>query len=329
MGKESPYYKWFPKDFAADPRVLAMDNNQELIYRRLLDRSWELGSLPSKPSDLARLAGVSPRTLKKAWGFPLNECWVEDGEGRLVNHRLEEERENYTARSSKSVAAAKERWSNRRKRLRVKDPVYADALPKDAIPEPEIKPEPEPEPKPALERARFSEPPVPDDPEAATGALIDEINRYLPDQRLKAHAGLVKPIANLLLCGHPGGVMTIRDDHDPFTFADLLDVAHGYIVAEAKDPYHINERARGKPYAFSRLLSNAERVAEYAERGRKVWDAWCSEQGAGSELDEEAEAIAKCPRDHEREKERRGIHWVCPAICGWNEVIRAKEEDTV
>jgi len=141
VGRHAPYYKWFPKDFAADSRVIAMDNMQELIYRRLLDRSWELGSLPADPGELARLAGVSPRAIRKAWVFPLTECWELTGDERLINHRLEEERENFTERSSKSTAAVKQRWSKRRKRLQTKNRPYTDVLPTQYDPDPDPDPE--------------------------------------------------------------------------------------------------------------------------------------------------------------------------------------------
>ena len=178
------------------------------------------------------------------------------------------------------------------------------------------------------EIASVCEPPDPvtDDPEAAAEVVISEINRWLPDQRLKLNEGLLKPIANLLLCGDPGGVTKIRGDPKLFTLPDLIDLAHGYIVAESTNHWHIKQRARGEPYAFARLVRDSGRVAEYAETGRKLWDSWRSER---SEEDEKAEMIAKCPRDHESEKEQRGLHWVCPALCGWNEVIRGKVEEPV
>ncbi len=164
------------------------------------------------------------------------------------------------------------------------------------------------------------------DPEAITTAVINEINHWLPDQRLKLTEGLMNPIANLLLCGDPGGITKIRGDPQLLTLPDLIDLAHGYIVAESTNHWHIEQRARGQPYAFARLVRDSGRVSEYAETGRKLWDSWHGERSAE---DEKAEAIAKCQRDHESEKEQRGVHWVCPALCGWKEVIRTKVEEPV
>ena len=168
------------------------------------------------------------------------------------------------------------------------------------------------------------------DPEGATKAVISEINRWLPEQKLMPLAGIVAPLANLLLCGHSGGVMKIRGDPKLFTPADLMDLAHGYIVAEATNQWHMRERARGTPYAFARLLRDDGRIAEYAENGRNSWDTWRGEKdAAASEGDEEAQAIAKCPRDHTSERVRMGHHWACPADpkCGWTEVIRVEVEE--
>ena len=42
-----------------------------------------------------------------------------------------------------------------------------------------------------------------------------------------------------------------------------------------------------------------------------------------------SEAIAACPRDHERDREKLGHHWACPDKCGWMEVIRVEVEEPV
>ena len=178
-------------------------------------------------------------------------------------------------------------------------------------------------------------------PEEVASEIVAEVNRWLPEQQLKLHQSLVTPIANLLLCGHPAGVTKIRGDPpsdtdrvapngsrfrsvSPYTRADLLDLVHGYIVQEATNRWHIDERERGHPFVFARLLRDADRIAEYMQTGRQVWDKWRGEQDV---VDEEAEAIAKCPRDHEREKKRMGKHWACPDICGWTAVIRVAVEE--
>ena len=161
MGNYRPFYKWFPKDFASDSNVIAMTNMQELIFRRLLDRSWEIGSLPGSAHDLAKLARVPRRTLEKAWVFPLTDCWAPDGEGRLINQRLEDEREDVMLKSTKARSSSLARWEKRSNRLKQKNRVDAIALrtqyaldAQPILPKPELDAEPKPDsnrdPEPSL-----------------------------------------------------------------------------------------------------------------------------------------------------------------------------------
>ena len=65
-------------------------------------------------------------------------------------------------------------------------------------------------------------------------------------------------------------------------------------------------------------------------RGRgKSSETWANEQRSRELAGKEAASIAKCPRDHERQRERLGHHWACPDKCGWTEVIRVEVEEQV
>ena len=130
---EFPYYPWYSKDFAGDSLVMAMTNMQELIYRRLLDRSWELGGLPNDPAALSRLSEVRPTTFRKAWTFPLTDCWESNDEGRLVNPRQEKDRVRITGRKKLSAYAAKKRWEKVDKPLSTNDRADASALPEQCV----------------------------------------------------------------------------------------------------------------------------------------------------------------------------------------------------
>ena len=127
----NPYYPWFPKAYAADPLVQAMTDDQDLAYRRLLDASWELGPLPD---DVAKLASFvryrrgGDARFKRAWTYPLTECWLKNGDGHLINPRLESVRDEVLSRSEKARSAAAARWS-RRKLLKTNETANADALP--------------------------------------------------------------------------------------------------------------------------------------------------------------------------------------------------------
>lgn len=90
-----PYYFFWVNDYNSDPLVLAMTDDQDLAYRRLIDKSWDLGPLPNDPVKLAALVRFDKDRLnrfKAAWVYPLTECWPETPEG-LVNPRLEKERD--------------------------------------------------------------------------------------------------------------------------------------------------------------------------------------------------------------------------------------------
>lgn len=118
--KEFPFYPWYPKDYAGDALVRAMTKDQDLTYRRLLDQSWELGGLPSEPYKLAMLAGYTPEEFKEVWTYPLTDCWVENGDGELVNKRLEFQRGVVQKKSIAGAKAANARWKAERKLLRGK-----------------------------------------------------------------------------------------------------------------------------------------------------------------------------------------------------------------
>lgn len=108
------------------------------------------------------------------------------------------------------------------------------------------------------------------DPHAFTEELVEEINRHLPDAGVKPHPAITVAVANLLAVGHPKGIAS-ANGRAPLTREDLIDAVHGWIVAEARDPWHADQRQRGSPFTFSRLVLDPDRLAEYAERGRSQW----------------------------------------------------------
>lgn len=121
MSREFPFFRWFPKDYSGDALVRSMTRDQDLAYRRLLDQSWELGSLPNDKAKLAQLCGFSPLEFQAIWSFPLVDCWVENGDGNLINNRLEDERELARKKSRGAAKAARVKWRNRRKRMGIKE----------------------------------------------------------------------------------------------------------------------------------------------------------------------------------------------------------------
>lgn len=94
MGSErAPAYQWYPKDYLSSSAVNAMSLEEEGAYRRLLDFEWLDGSIPSSLPALARLCRVTPARMGRIWPG-IMACFVEhpDQPGRLVNERLERQR---------------------------------------------------------------------------------------------------------------------------------------------------------------------------------------------------------------------------------------------
>jgi uncharacterized protein YdaU (DUF1376 family) len=119
MSNNFPYYRWFPKDYSGDAQVQAMDDDQDLAYRRLLDKSWEIGPLPIEVEKLAAYARYALARFEQCWRFPLIDCWCEV-DGKLINQRLEDERDFATSRALNALKASNCRWKKRAKRLKSK-----------------------------------------------------------------------------------------------------------------------------------------------------------------------------------------------------------------
>ena len=116
MSKELPWMKYYPGDFYGDPMVQVMTDDQELIYHRFIARSWQMGALPNDEEKLAVIAGMEIERFRKSWCWPLTEKWVKNGEG-LINHRVEDERDDALSRSEGARRAGEMRQQRRRARV--------------------------------------------------------------------------------------------------------------------------------------------------------------------------------------------------------------------
>lgn len=88
-----PYYPYYVYDFDDDPNVLAMDLAEVGLYQLALNEAWKRGSIPDDPKHLALLIRRPVAAVKKSWA-KVRICWIENGvPGRLVNPRMERERE--------------------------------------------------------------------------------------------------------------------------------------------------------------------------------------------------------------------------------------------
>lgn len=136
MSCNFPYYRWFPKDYIGDAEVQAMTDDQDLAYRRLLDKSWEIGPLPNDVKKLAAYVRYTLVRFEQCWCFPLSDCWHENKDGKLINNRLEDERDFAFTRANNARKAVMSRWKKRRKRLKTQKDKKGYARNTPVIPEP-------------------------------------------------------------------------------------------------------------------------------------------------------------------------------------------------
>jgi len=93
----SPAFSFYPKDIESDEACKAMNHAEFGMYIRLLMNCWTEGSIPADPERLQRLLRVSSRTFSAAWPA-IAPCFTPGEDGRLVQSRLETEREKQVQR---------------------------------------------------------------------------------------------------------------------------------------------------------------------------------------------------------------------------------------
>jgi uncharacterized protein YdaU (DUF1376 family) len=101
-GKSLAMMPWFPRDFIAATRHLALAERG--AYRELLDYQWEMGGLPKDPVRLARLLVVTPEEFAPIWAA-ISDKFEESPSG-LVNKRLEEHRKKAIDQLNKKIDGA-------------------------------------------------------------------------------------------------------------------------------------------------------------------------------------------------------------------------------
>ncbi len=117
---KSPAYQYYAADFEMDTADWTVD--EVGIYQRLLNYEWVNGALPDDLSKLARIVRISLQKMKSKWPI-LEHKFSKNGEGKLVNRRMEEERENQLIWREKSrLGGIKSGMSKRRVVQRVVEP---------------------------------------------------------------------------------------------------------------------------------------------------------------------------------------------------------------
>lgn len=108
-----PAFQFYATDFLSDAPVMAMTLEERGAYITLLCVAWTEQGIPADHRKLARVLHVSTRRFAAIWEA-MEACWRPDGEGRLVNPRMESIREEMRRRSKVASAAgsagARARW---------------------------------------------------------------------------------------------------------------------------------------------------------------------------------------------------------------------------
>lgn len=110
-----PAFQFYASDFRAAPEVMAMSFEERGVYVWLLTVAWDEEGIPADLEKVRKLLpGISKRKLDSIWPS-LEPCWESDGNGKLVNPRMERvratQREHSKARSEAGKRGAKARWN--------------------------------------------------------------------------------------------------------------------------------------------------------------------------------------------------------------------------
>jgi uncharacterized protein YdaU (DUF1376 family) len=102
-----PAFQLYSNDFFVDTITWELD---ELgLYARLLFVEWSNGPLPNDHKKLAKIAGISPKKFSNLFQI-CSSKFVLNGDGNLINVRMEEARVKQTKYSESRKEIAKARW---------------------------------------------------------------------------------------------------------------------------------------------------------------------------------------------------------------------------
>jgi len=104
-----PWFPWYPGDFAGDAKVRLMSPLARMVYRELIDLSWDLGPIPDpiRAIEATGIVAHSNQTADRIWS-DIEPCWQQNGSG-WVNVRLERHRATAAHKSEQARAAVEER----------------------------------------------------------------------------------------------------------------------------------------------------------------------------------------------------------------------------
>lgn len=117
---KAPAFQFYAADFLADEKVMLMSIAARGIYITLLAVQWREGSIPVNPLLMAKLCGCDSSAIESHW-HEVADCFTvcDFDAARMVNPRLEEQREKLTVfkenRSQAGKMGAKARWNKVKK----------------------------------------------------------------------------------------------------------------------------------------------------------------------------------------------------------------------
>lgn len=97
--KTLPYFLWYPADAETDEGYSSLTDAELGFFHRCLNRAWLNDGLPADLDDLARAMNRTRNQLEKVWPRVSKLFQSRESDGRLVNRRQEEERENARRKS--------------------------------------------------------------------------------------------------------------------------------------------------------------------------------------------------------------------------------------
>lgn len=115
MPSDLPYMKLWVDDALADAAEMGLTDEEFGVYWKLLLRAWARGSIFADVGSNARFTSASPARLKKLWPAFAHK-WHPNGDGGLVNLKMEAVRTEALGKSEAARKAAETRWE--RERLR-------------------------------------------------------------------------------------------------------------------------------------------------------------------------------------------------------------------
>lgn len=124
MASDLPFMKLWVDDLLADLTEMGLTDEEFGAYMRLLLIAWQRGSIFADVKKNARWLTCSDARLKKLWPAFAHK-WHPDGNGGLVNPRMEKVRGEALGKSSKAKAAADARWEKERIRKAAEEEAQA------------------------------------------------------------------------------------------------------------------------------------------------------------------------------------------------------------